>query len=892
MTLVQPGTITDRGESNRNEYFSNDSWKIKGDPKPLDLKPPEQFPLREYINYLQQRSEEAAKVESQPIKRPCHDHQPYLIQELNAKKELVMQANLDDKEKLELARQRLLDSTKELKMAVVNDMNAQKLARLIEDTQTRKVIRPVEKPPMVQVKPRLYVPYMVSVVLRDDEAEQAPSSQENGSAANRGPATKGSDSPKTVFIRLGEGERNFGMGEDKPRINLYSLLRELMGHEETRQKDGTEFVMVMPKAFTFGDDEPRKISYSEYASNFAYFRVDPRNIADFLARNNIKPDENMTLERIRDLVSTLGLPLKTEKERSKYRKMLDTERERQTRLESAKAQAEEERRMRREEKERRQDEWARDMQAEEEGQRARVAEKQRAVSSHLRSLNEQREMERARKSSENAFMRLTREQQRKYLELYKIVYREFVRPIVRSAMQSIFPSTQQLDRSTSISGPTREPPAVADRPEGRNVVTPDRGISGPEELLLGSEETIEVVECSLRGVQTPAEWYGPEEPLCVGVESEAQPRRAGRRILRHIMASMEDLMRDRGNARLIEGMATVPVEGINGDPIPGREFGNGDIPAINIIAAPDLPPQNRPKGPSLAKRPSLLRSKSKKSGLTLDDLPLQSKCTLQVMLPTVSLQDAHKDPGRPPVPASSTPVVSQPAQVATEISNVSAGVTEEMPQSETISAAHMETKRPDIGPKPKSGQKLEQKQRGKKGKKKKKRLPTSGAATRSASRKHAGIRPGPVSSDSAHEVAAEKRLEPQVAEGEVQPQVEASPSPSQVALPEPEQDETTQKARDRGTSESSSNSASEKDPETEKPRFLSRQRRSSTQYTSGMMLGLVQFALAASKKNRNPTDSEEPPTDLPSILPPSESVLIFDYHTGIGHPRRRKAAGT
>ena len=520
-TLVVPGVLKERGEFYRRQIFHDDIWKIKGEREELDTNQPENFPLREYVNYLKLRQEKriqaaALKV---PIKRICHEFVAVKEVELKAKKDEVADRRVYDEEKLKLCKEQIVSINKEKKLAVVNDINARNHAvEHQEFMQTirrspKRIIRRIPLPSQSQLRPRIHTPsYVLSVTYHDSED------------------TTGGNFPvepkrklKTVFIKIGEELKrvNESEGEQDPDaqtgVNLYQLLKEINESVrikdesvETKKESKDEFVVLLPKAFGFGDEIPRDMRYDEYTENYTYFRIDPSNIAQFLVDNKVKPDEVVSLKKIRDMLDLLGLPLQTEEEKERYKKMLEKERQRKEKLDEARDKLEEERRQKREEKEKRKDERLKEIQIAEENQRKQLMEKQKMMSEKLNNLSEQKEAERVKQIEEKAAKQLLKEQRAKRREyenqLKGFIQNDILKPIIDASFKIAVKAMGDRVPDKSKFYVTKEPESHGSP---------------------ASPEKKEVIKCISRGIQSPKHLNSPQAAanVSVGFESAAKKER-------------------------------------------------------------------------------------------------------------------------------------------------------------------------------------------------------------------------------------------------------------------------------------------------------------------------------------------------------------------------------
>ena len=100
-----------------------------------------------------------------------------------------------------------------------------------------------------------------------------------------------------------------------------------------------ETIVLIPKIFTFGDDLPRNINYSEYSENFSAYKVDVLSLVKYLQKHS---DEAVSIDRLRDILSLVGSTY-GEEEIAGIKKSAAKERLRKKRIEELKDKQEEER---------------------------------------------------------------------------------------------------------------------------------------------------------------------------------------------------------------------------------------------------------------------------------------------------------------------------------------------------------------------------------------------------------------------------------------------------------------------------------------------------------------------------------------------------------------------
>ena len=322
-TIVCPSTVKERKDLNMNIYFNDNLWRIKTEREQLDNKNPEFFPTREQINFLEMRKTKRAVAELKrggKIQRPCFDQKKTIEAELENKKRAV----LFTRERRAKYREIFIMQIEENRMAMMHDKNAslpaEKNKKIIE--KPKKIIQKIHPLAKVQVKPKTYPQYLVSVVFNQEDFEETEIEK---IAAKPKQA-------KTFFVFFGCDPNSVN---DESEVNLSELVYNLQAMKDmTNDENMKEYIILLPKAYSFGDVAPREMKYSEYTENFNYFKFDPKAIVRYLIENKIKPGETFSLKKIKEILEMVGLPLKTEEEKRKYKEMIEKEKAKKERLEN------------------------------------------------------------------------------------------------------------------------------------------------------------------------------------------------------------------------------------------------------------------------------------------------------------------------------------------------------------------------------------------------------------------------------------------------------------------------------------------------------------------------------------------------------------------------------
>eukprot|EP01022_Parablepharisma_sp_SALTPOND_P020884 TRINITY_DN3924_c0_g1_i1.p1 TRINITY_DN3924_c0_g1~~TRINITY_DN3924_c0_g1_i1.p1 ORF type:complete len:1024 (-),score=165.73 TRINITY_DN3924_c0_g1_i1:9306-12377(-) len=445
--------VRDKADFYRREFFSDGTWKQKVQPEKVDNNSPENFPIRVPMNYLRLRAMEKALLEQAKtkIQRPCKEMEHEKLEELEKKRrEVSLKREEAFRKRLEIKR-RLREKLHEIHMASRHDFNAKK-SRMADASVScsepihPKVIKPIVKAP---IPVRLFTPYLVSVIFDDYDFVEPDLSK-----VGKPILPKPRNSMQTVFIRLVSDT------EEVQQVNLQRFIRDIKEVDEALpQKSNSEHIVLLPKAFGFGDSTPRDINVAEYSENFKFYRLDPKNLTMYLEKNGISANEDISVEKLKDVLEMAALPLETEEELAKYKEMLEKDKQRKERIETNKLVMEEMRKAKNEEREKRKSAKLQELDQINSENWEKANRKQREIEEKLRQMNELREGERKKKILEKAEQMkqvLTRGEKKGELEgIERVIRKEILRKIVNAAVDKCV-KDETVAADTSMTYITKE----------------------------------------------------------------------------------------------------------------------------------------------------------------------------------------------------------------------------------------------------------------------------------------------------------------------------------------------------------------------------------------------------------------------------------------------------
>jgi hypothetical protein len=217
---------------------------------------------------------------------------------------------------------------------------------------------------------------------------------------------------QTVLIKLGARDCTKTDG----KINIEQFLKDISANDPQNQSS-KEHIILLPKAYGFGDQVPRDITYSEYSENFNYIKFDPQSIVTYLKNSNINFKEDIPVLKLREVLMNVGLPLVTENDTAKYKEVMFSEKRRKERKEIERLRQEEEQKFKNEERMRKKQEKIQEALREKQEQKDKLFEKQRDLASRMRKMREAREEEKNRQIKEAL-------EQAKRLEMQRIIQEE------------------------------------------------------------------------------------------------------------------------------------------------------------------------------------------------------------------------------------------------------------------------------------------------------------------------------------------------------------------------------------------------------------------------------------------------------------------------------------
>eukprot|EP01022_Parablepharisma_sp_SALTPOND_P032673 TRINITY_DN858_c0_g2_i1.p1 TRINITY_DN858_c0_g2~~TRINITY_DN858_c0_g2_i1.p1 ORF type:complete len:915 (-),score=111.54 TRINITY_DN858_c0_g2_i1:7502-10246(-) len=490
-TLVPPKLVKSRKELNKKEFYPEAEWELsKKAVHGVEIRHPDNFPLREYVDYLRMRRESGYLTQKMPTKRLCHDFIEQRENELKTKKETVESIRKETSERHKVSQELIKNLKAEKRLAVLNDFNVPTEPVPSITHPSKKIIKRIYASITPHLGTKLREPYVV--ICSNHEEDSLPQIP--------GKSPKG----RVVLVKIGEGLDQAGQTESlegtNSGINLYDLLKDISQNAQegsSLKECKKEFVMVLPKAFGFGDGSTKTVTYAEYTENYTYFKVDPKKIQEFMKENSIDPGENVSVKRIRDMLILLGLPLKTEEEKRKYTKIIEKERLRKERIESQTERVKQERVEKREAVDKRKNERLRVMRKSEEEKREIIVEKQKVAADKVKELSNKKEKEKAKKIMESAEKRAIKEQQAKVREhrneVEKFVKKEVVKNLLDKVFKSLREKTMdQIIEDKSTVYVTKE--SIQSKPKRVDPVQPE----AKENILASYKNGAEDKECDAK----------------------------------------------------------------------------------------------------------------------------------------------------------------------------------------------------------------------------------------------------------------------------------------------------------------------------------------------------------------------------------------------------------
>ncbi len=330
-TLTMPSLVRHRGDLNQTSYASQDAWRIKPKVTELNMDSPSGFPIRSGANFLIQRAAEAKESEQNrtPVPRPCRGFEEEEFQALDLRRKEIAASRARSIALQSQILRRKRETAKEKRTALAHDLALKKASI---SRSARRVIAPVTvwKTPLI---PTVYnPPYTLSCGENPNDETALLHLRQKPEQA--GPA---------IFLKLDSAHCPKG-GHLFPQnlVNVNLLVQEIastmaemsLGQTKSPSQRRRELILVVPKAFAFGDTAPREIKRSEYTASFGYYRLDPQTVVEFL-RQNLR-DSEISLRELKELLLVVGLPIKTEEERKRYREVMAKEKVRTEKLEKLK----------------------------------------------------------------------------------------------------------------------------------------------------------------------------------------------------------------------------------------------------------------------------------------------------------------------------------------------------------------------------------------------------------------------------------------------------------------------------------------------------------------------------------------------------------------------------
>eukprot|EP01022_Parablepharisma_sp_SALTPOND_P028516 TRINITY_DN71086_c0_g1_i1.p1 TRINITY_DN71086_c0_g1~~TRINITY_DN71086_c0_g1_i1.p1 ORF type:complete len:861 (+),score=68.61 TRINITY_DN71086_c0_g1_i1:87-2585(+) len=314
-TVAMPQIVHARAEVNRDTYLCKNEWRFKAEPTPLDTKCPIQFPIRKNYNYLEVRKTLAKQRETSrgAVHRLCHDYEEELRMAAEEQKNKIKEQWEEDKERETRVKEWKKQAEMELLLANINDRDAKSKLVRQETIGTQcdsptKVIKEITKEWSL-LRAKKFLPYSLLPV------------------ENEFP-----EKPHTVFLRFNQREPplEIDKGNKTARVKLDAFIGEVTTMDKTEEVKtyGTEFVLIEPRAYSFGDLQPHQITAEEYNQHFAYYKIDNRKLKDTLqmlkkeVKGEVEEEKEVTISNLRNALISIALPLETVEEKRRYSDML------------------------------------------------------------------------------------------------------------------------------------------------------------------------------------------------------------------------------------------------------------------------------------------------------------------------------------------------------------------------------------------------------------------------------------------------------------------------------------------------------------------------------------------------------------------------------------------
>ena len=418
-TVSMPSLVAKRADvQRRNNVIYGGEFKIAQKQKRVDCvnfayKPP----TYNDVDFVKQNAEKHTLINPD---RPCREMHEYLDKELEAKADFVQNLRDEKKERkqfvlefLKMINKHKHDEVWTQKLENKETMTRrQELERTQHEVNKQTLLRPLEEREAIKVSTyETKFPYAV-IFKREDlfpsentRGILGESEGVNSNAVEVPPLRLIGDEDYTdeevrqldmIVPALGNEEGpNIVEDDDEIMDALFMEAKNMINFtaapylspNSTRPMASTprQLVLITPKIFGLGDNQPHAASYPEYAENFfSAYKIDPRKVIQYLQESDIR--ENLNMENLKDILLLIGTPVTDVKELAKLKELNQSKKEREKRLAEKQEEMKKLRSERKTDREKRQQEL---LAAEEEKnrlKRARLLEKENEKKEKLASI--------------------------------------------------------------------------------------------------------------------------------------------------------------------------------------------------------------------------------------------------------------------------------------------------------------------------------------------------------------------------------------------------------------------------------------------------------------------------------------------------------------------------
>eukprot|EP01022_Parablepharisma_sp_SALTPOND_P018652 TRINITY_DN307_c0_g1_i1.p3 TRINITY_DN307_c0_g1~~TRINITY_DN307_c0_g1_i1.p3 ORF type:complete len:1074 (+),score=171.78 TRINITY_DN307_c0_g1_i1:6030-9251(+) len=228
--------------------------------------------------------------------------------------------------------------------------------------------------------------------------------------------------PSQIFLRLDRIPNQ----QSKP-FNIQDLISDLTNFVPVadfepnvtfvKKKPSTpEIILVVPKTFTYGDAKPRPVEYSEYTASFHCYKLDPKELVDYL-KKMVYNTQVLTIESLRKALLLAGLPIKSQEEKERYLQKYQVEEDKRRKMEVEKERLKSEKKAENEERAKRNEQKMGEIFRESQEKTDKLKEKHRWIDFRIKARKAQRAEEKQRVQTARTDKKVKHEvKRRKYSE--------------------------------------------------------------------------------------------------------------------------------------------------------------------------------------------------------------------------------------------------------------------------------------------------------------------------------------------------------------------------------------------------------------------------------------------------------------------------------------------